>query len=214
MTVARSTRKASRAFAGFGGFARGRQRGRAVPTSTGHFSFGPGGFRQSAAARRAFDNIEDVLSRCSAAWAPGQDARVSAAVSNRKSFEPAPRRDDLGHDLARRGGPGGTRRVHLPTGKEVEVEIPPGLADGRQIRLKGQGLPGPAGVGDALITIKIAPHPFFSVRRRGSESPGADHAVRGGARRQGAGADARRRGRPQHARGHQRRTNFPRRARA
>jgi DnaJ-class molecular chaperone len=52
--------------------------------------------------------------------------------------------------------------VYLPTGKEVEVKIPAGLADGQTIRLKGQGLPGPGGItGDGLITISIAPHPLF-----------------------------------------------------
>ncbi len=57
---------------------------------------------------------------------------------------------------------GTSRRVSLPTGKEVEVKIPVGLADGQTIRLKGQGLPGPAGAaGDALITVTIAPHPTF-----------------------------------------------------
>jgi DnaJ-class molecular chaperone len=56
---------------------------------------------------------------------------------------------------------GGSRRVHLPTGKDVDVKIPAGLADGQQIRLKGQGLPGPGAVGDALITVTIAPHPMF-----------------------------------------------------
>jgi len=56
---------------------------------------------------------------------------------------------------------GTTRRVHLPTGKEVDVKIPAGLGDGKQIRLKGQGLPGPGGVGDVLITIRVAPHPHF-----------------------------------------------------
>jgi DnaJ-class molecular chaperone len=56
---------------------------------------------------------------------------------------------------------GGTRRVQLPTGKEVDIKIPAGLGEGKQIRLKGQGLPGPAGVGDVLITIRVAPHPYF-----------------------------------------------------
>jgi DnaJ-class molecular chaperone len=57
---------------------------------------------------------------------------------------------------------GTSRRVHLPTGKDIEVKIPAGLADGQTIRLKGQGLPGPGGsVGDALITVAIAPHPLF-----------------------------------------------------
>ena len=57
---------------------------------------------------------------------------------------------------------GGTRRVRLPNGKEVDVKIPAGLADGQQIRLKGQGLPGPGAVGDALITVTVAPHPLFT----------------------------------------------------
>ena len=37
---------------------------------------------------------------------------------------------------------GTKKRVALPTGKEVEVKIPAGLADGKQIRLKGQGYAG------------------------------------------------------------------------
>ena len=54
-------------------------------------------------------------------------------------------------------------RVHLPTGKDVEVKIPAGIATGQQIRLKGQGWPSPAGrAGDALITVNVAPHPVFT----------------------------------------------------
>lgn len=57
---------------------------------------------------------------------------------------------------------GTSRRVHLPTGKEIDARIPAGLADGQTIRLKGQGLPGPGGAtGDALITVTIAEHPLF-----------------------------------------------------
>src|SRR5262249_34899569 len=48
-----------------------------------------------------------------------------------------------------------------PTGKELDVKIPAGLGDGKQIRLKGQGLPGYGGVGDVLITVHVAPHPYF-----------------------------------------------------
>jgi len=60
---------------------------------------------------------------------------------------------------------GGTRRLDLPSGKEVEFKIPPGIGDGQQIRLKGQGMPAPHGgpPGDVLITIKVAPHPLFKV---------------------------------------------------
>jgi DnaJ-class molecular chaperone len=76
---------------------------------------------------------------------------------------------DGGHDVAAtltitlpEAAGGIVKRVHLPTGKEVEVKIPAGLADGQQIRLKGQGLSGPGGVGDVLITVTIAPHPLFT----------------------------------------------------
>jgi DnaJ-class molecular chaperone len=58
---------------------------------------------------------------------------------------------------------GTARRVHLPTGKDVEVKIPAGLTSGQTIRLKGQGLPGPGGAGDVLITVTVAPHPVFTV---------------------------------------------------
>ena len=54
-------------------------------------------------------------------------------------------------------------RVHLPTGKDVEVKIPAGLTSGQSIRLKGQGWPSAAGkAGDALITVHVAPHPVFT----------------------------------------------------
>jgi DnaJ-class molecular chaperone len=53
-------------------------------------------------------------------------------------------------------------RVHLPTGKDVEVKIPAGITSGQQIRLKGQGWPSATGkAGDAIITINVAPHPVF-----------------------------------------------------
>jgi len=53
-------------------------------------------------------------------------------------------------------------RVHLPTGKDVEVKIPAGLTSGQSIRLKSQGWPSANGkAGDALITVHVAPHPLF-----------------------------------------------------
>jgi DnaJ-class molecular chaperone len=63
---------------------------------------------------------------------------------------------------------GGTRRLELPIGKEVEFKIPVGIQDGKQIRLRGQGMPAPGGgpPGDVLITISIAPHPLFKVDGR------------------------------------------------
>jgi DnaJ-class molecular chaperone len=58
---------------------------------------------------------------------------------------------------------GGVRRVIAGDGRELEVRIPPGVKNGQQIRLRGQGAPGERGgpAGDALIEIAIAPHPLF-----------------------------------------------------
>ena len=51
----------------------------------------------------------------------------------------------------------------------ISVKIPAGIDDGKKIRLRGQGEPSPSGgpSGDILLTIHVAPHPFF--RRRGDD---------------------------------------------
>ena len=57
---------------------------------------------------------------------------------------------------------GSKARVHLPTGKDIEVKIPAGITSGQTIRLKGQGWPSASGkAGDALIMVNVAPHPLF-----------------------------------------------------
>ncbi len=64
---------------------------------------------------------------------------------------------------------GATRRLALPDGKHLDVRVPAGIEDGQVLRLKGQGQPGLNGgpAGDALIEIRIIPHPVF--RRDGSD---------------------------------------------
>ena len=63
---------------------------------------------------------------------------------------------------------GGSARVALPTGKTLDVAIPAGVEDGKQIRLRGQGRAGArnAPAGDAIVTIHYAPHPLFKVEGR------------------------------------------------
>ena len=60
---------------------------------------------------------------------------------------------------------GASARVRLPTGRDLEVSVPAGIEDGKQIRLKAQGQPGINGgsTGDALVTVKIAAHPYFRI---------------------------------------------------
>jgi DnaJ-class molecular chaperone len=155
-------------FQGFEGF-RGQQPG------GGHgggaqqfesFSFGPDGFRRSSSGGGGGGGggIEDLLrgmfsgrggaargfgtqfesEDLGAATGAGQDLHASLTITLA--------------DAAK----GTKTRVHLPTGKDVEVKIPAGIASGQQIRLKGQGWPSATGkAGDALITINVAPHPLF-----------------------------------------------------
>lgn len=59
---------------------------------------------------------------------------------------------------------GAERELVLPTGKRVKVRIPPAAVDGQILRLKEQGLPGPAGgpPGDLLLELSVRPHPRFT----------------------------------------------------
>jgi DnaJ-class molecular chaperone len=54
------------------------------------------------------------------------------------------------------------QRVTLQGGKTVSIKLPKGVEEGTKIRLAGQGQPGPAGNGDAIVTISIKPHRFFT----------------------------------------------------
>jgi curved DNA-binding protein len=61
---------------------------------------------------------------------------------------------------------GGEHTLTLQNGSQTEriaVKVPAGIDQGQTIRLAGQGNPGPAGgaAGDLLVTVSIAPHPWF-----------------------------------------------------
>ncbi|HEY7901110.1 MAG TPA: J domain-containing protein [Caulobacteraceae bacterium] len=60
---------------------------------------------------------------------------------------------------------GARKRIAFSDGRSLDVTIPAGAIDGQVLRLKGQGSPGRAGAGDALIEIGIRPHPLY--RREG-----------------------------------------------
>jgi DnaJ-class molecular chaperone len=54
-----------------------------------------------------------------------------------------------------------TQRITLADGKTIDLKLPAGVEDGTQMRLSGKGEPGPGGAGDAIVTIRLQPHPFF-----------------------------------------------------
>lgn len=60
---------------------------------------------------------------------------------------------------------GAKRRISFSDGRTLDITIPAGATDHQVLRLKGQGSPGRAGAGDALIELVLRPHPRF--RREG-----------------------------------------------
>ncbi|HET7085082.1 MAG TPA: J domain-containing protein [Rhizomicrobium sp.] len=59
---------------------------------------------------------------------------------------------------------GGTRRVVLQNGEQIDVKIPAGVKDAQVVRVKGRGGAGRGGApsGDILMTVAVAPHPFMT----------------------------------------------------
>ncbi len=145
-----------RGFEGFGaGGPGGGARRHAGPGGAQHFEFGFGG--AGGAPRGGFD--------------PGEIFSDLFSGRGRGGQRPAPKGEDLAGTVTvslPEAVNGTNSRVLLPSGRQLEVKIPAGMEDGKQIRLKGQGQPGPFGgdPGDALITVRIAPHPQFKVEGR------------------------------------------------
>jgi len=54
------------------------------------------------------------------------------------------------------------QRVTLAGGRSLDLKLPGGVEDGTKIRLSGQGQDGPGGKGDAIVTIEIGGHPFYT----------------------------------------------------
>ncbi len=54
------------------------------------------------------------------------------------------------------------QRIQLRDGATIDLKLPKGLETGTQMRLAGKGDPGPGGNGDAIVTIEVEPHRFFT----------------------------------------------------
>jgi DnaJ-class molecular chaperone len=126
------------------------------------FSYGPDGFQRGGGFSGG--GFEDILRDMFGG--AGRGARASrGAQFEPEDFTPPPMGQDLLAALTitlPEAAQGASKRVHLPTGKDIEVKIPAGILSGQQIRLKGQGWPNTRGnPGDALITVNVAPHPLF-----------------------------------------------------
>src|SRR5215831_8313695 len=151
-------------FTGFPGG--GGASGRTGPGGFESYTFrtGPGGgFSASGGA----GNFEDILNSMFGGGAGARGGR--AGGGSPFEFETGGVGLDLDLQVAmtvslEEAVKGGEKRVRLPRGKELNVKIPAGVVNGQQIRLKGQGETAQGHPpGDLLITVNIAPHPFFKV---------------------------------------------------
>ena len=148
-------------FQGFPGG--GGPRGRAGPGGFESYTFRSGG----AGGGPGGGAFEDILNSMFGGGTRG--ARPGAGGGAQFEFDTGGIGLDLDVNVAmsislEESVKGGEKRVRLPTGKELNVKIPAGVIEGQQIRLRGQGESAQGHPpGDLLITINIAPHPFFKV---------------------------------------------------
>ena len=140
---------------GFEGFGGGR----------GGFEGFSGGFGGGRGAGMGGGGMgEDIFSHIF-----GEAFRAGGAGPGAGGFQrQASRGEDVAADLSvtlEQVGAEEKLRLVLPTGREVDVMVPKGVSDGQTIRLRGLGQPGSgrAEPGDALLTIRILPHPRFTV---------------------------------------------------
>lgn len=129
-----------------------------------HFEFGgrPGGgptftdgtpFDLDDLFSRLFGGGRDTFTRTRRRTARGQDVQVQLEIP----FE-----------TAVRGGPYQFSVDLNGQHKTLSINIPAGVEDGTQLRIAGQGLPGPTGkTGDMLVNIRVGKHRFFD--RKGND---------------------------------------------
>jgi DnaJ-class molecular chaperone len=147
-------------FQGFPGG--GGPRGRAGPSGF-EYSFRGGG----AGPGQGAGGFEDILNSMFGGGVRG--ARPGAGGGAQFEFDTGGIGLDLDVNVAmsvslEESVKGGEKRVRLPNGKELNVKIPAGVTEGQQIRLRGQGESAQGHPpGDLLITINVAPHPFFKI---------------------------------------------------
>jgi DnaJ-class molecular chaperone len=86
------------------------------------------------------------------------DAGAIGADGNPRGFDP---RQQGGFRQGNPFGGGGTRRIVLQNGEQLDVKIPVGVKDGQVVRIKGRGGAGRGGApnGDILLNVSVAPHP-------------------------------------------------------
>lgn len=127
----------------------------------GGYRQGPGGFEFSGGGGDLGDIFEGLF---------GGRGGAGGSPFGRSRQAPPRRGANIGYRLAVPFEDAAARRpqrITLGDGKTIDLKLPAGVETGTQMRLSGKGEPGPAGAGDAIVTIEIGEHRFF--RRDGDD---------------------------------------------
>ena len=131
---------------------------------------GPGGMGGNPFGGSGMGGAEDILSQMFGGMGGGGmgGSPFGDGPQMRRPQSAPPKGDDRKINLSvhLKDIAAGKAPVRLDKDRTVNVTIPPEAEDGQIVRLKGQGVEGPAGRGDVLITLSISDHPDF--RREGT----------------------------------------------
>lgn len=143
------------------------------PFEEGHWhtsNAGPGGFSFRFEGGEGLDDLFGQF------FGGGSRQRARAGAGGGPFGGPGgagPRAAAKGQDIAHEitvpfdtAAHGGTTSLRLSGGggsQSIDVKIPQGIADGAKLRIRGKGQPSPTGgdPGDLLLTVHVAPHPYF-----------------------------------------------------
>jgi DnaJ-class molecular chaperone len=145
-------------FQGFEGFSGGPRGGQGDDGHFENFSFGPEGFTRTT--RRGGGSFEDILRDAFSGVGGGRGSRAQFETEDFGTGADVHAEASVTLPEAAKGV---TRRLRLPTGKDIDVKIPAGVTSGQHVRVRGQGMPGQGGAGDVLITVLVLPHNLFTL---------------------------------------------------
>lgn len=124
-----------------------------------HYSWGPGGAEGMDPS--AFQSIFEQM--FGGGGSPFGEGGRGKGRRKRGSASPP---QDVQHEVElefQTAARGGTIEVRTATGSTVSLKVPPGIEDGKILRVRGQGING----GDLLVQIRVLPHRFF--QREGAD---------------------------------------------
>jgi DnaJ-class molecular chaperone len=129
----------------------------------------PGGFHFESSG--GFDDISNIFSNLFGGSNKGGRSSFGSGINfedfayNRQRQSPVQGRDieaeiTIGFEMAANGG---ETILNTGRGKKVKIKIPPGIENGKRIKIKGQGEnPGGGALpGNFYVKINVAPHPEF-----------------------------------------------------